>query len=98
MNQERLMKVLLSPIVSEKSTQLAEKRNQVAFRVMEDATKSEVKAAVELLFKVEVDAVQVLNLPGKSKRFGRFVGKRRNTRKAYVCLKARQEINFAEVA
>ena len=81
MNQERLMKVLLSPIVSEKSTQLAEKRNQVAFRVMEDATKSEVKAAVELLFKVEVDAVQVLNLPGKSKRFGRFVGKRRNTRK-----------------
>lgn len=98
MNQERLMKVLLSPIVSEKSTQLAEKRNQVAFRVMEDATKPEVKAAVELLFKVEVDAVQVLNLPGKSKRFGRFVGKRRNTRKAYVCLKAGQEINFAEVA
>ncbi len=98
MNQERLMKVLLSPIVSEKSTQLAEKRNQVAFRVMEDATKSEVKAAVELLFKVEVDAVQVLNLPGKSKRFGSFVGKRRNTRKAYVCLKAGQEINFAEVA
>jgi len=87
------MKVLLSPIVSEKSTQLAEKRNQVAFRVMEDATKSE-----ELLFKVEVDAVQVLNLPGKSKRFGRFVGRRRNTRKAYVCLKAGQEINFAEVA
>ena len=98
MNQERLMKVLLSPIVSEKSTQLAEKRNQVAFRVMEDATKSEVKAAVELLFKVEVDAVQVLNLPGKSKRFGRFVGRRRNTRKAYVCLKAGQESNFAEVA
>jgi len=98
MNQERLMKVLLSPIVSEKSTQLAEKRNQVAFRVMEDATKSEVKAAVELLFKVEVDAVQVLNLPGKSKRFGRFVGRRRNTRKAYVCLKAGQEINFAELA
>jgi large subunit ribosomal protein L23 len=98
MNQERLMKVLLSPIVSEKSTLLAEKRNQVAFRVMEDATKSEVKAAVELLFKVEVDAVQVLNLPGKSKRFGRFVGRRRNTRKAYVCLKAGQEINFAEVA
>ncbi|MBU6286217.1 MAG: 50S ribosomal protein L23 [Betaproteobacteria bacterium] len=98
MNQERLMKVLLSPIVSEKSTQLAEKRNQVAFRIMEDATKAEVKAAVELLFSVEVDAVQVLNLPGKAKRFGRFVGRRRNTRKAYVCLKAGQEINFAEVA
>ena len=97
MNQERLMKVLLSPIVSEKSTQLAEKRNQVAFRIMEDATKAEVKAAVELLFSVEVDAVQVLNLPGKAKRFGRFVGRRRNTCKAYVCLKAGQEINFAEV-
>ncbi|NDI23722.1 MAG: 50S ribosomal protein L23, partial [Betaproteobacteria bacterium] len=68
MNQERLMKVLLAPIVSEKSTQIAEKRNQVAFRIMEDATKAEVKAAVELLFKVEVNAVQVLNLPGKAKR------------------------------
>lgn len=97
MNQERLMKVLLAPIVSEKSTQIAEKRNQVAFRIMEDATKAEVKAAVELLFKVEVNAVQVLNLPGKAKRFGRFMGRRRNMRKAYVCLKAGQEINFAEV-
>ncbi|MBU6381510.1 MAG: 50S ribosomal protein L23 [Betaproteobacteria bacterium] len=97
MNQERLMKVLLAPIVSEKSTQIAEKRNQVAFRIMEDATKAEVKAAVELLFKVEVNAVQVLNLPGKAKRFGRFMGRRRNLRKAYVCLKAGQEINFAEV-
>ncbi|NDH32869.1 MAG: 50S ribosomal protein L23, partial [Betaproteobacteria bacterium] len=94
MNQERLMKVLLAPIVSEKSTQIAEKRNQVAFRIMEDATKAEVKAAVELLFKVEVNAVQVLNLPGKAKRFGRFMGRRRNLRKAYVCLKAGQEINF----
>ncbi|NCV39095.1 MAG: 50S ribosomal protein L23 [Betaproteobacteria bacterium] len=97
MNQERLMKVLLAPIVSEKSTQIAEKRNQVAFRIMEDATKAEVRAAVELLFKVEVNAVQVLNLPGKAKRFGRFMGRRRNLRKAYVCLKAGQEINFAEV-
>ncbi|NDA73319.1 MAG: 50S ribosomal protein L23 [Betaproteobacteria bacterium] len=97
MNQERLMKVLLAPIVSEKSTQIAEKRNQVAFRIMEDATKAEVKAAVELLFKVEVNAVHVLNLPGKAKRFGRFMGRRRNLRKAYVCLKAGQEINFAEV-
>lgn len=73
MNQERLMKVLLSPIVSEKSTQLAEKRNQVAFRIMEDATKAEVKAAVELLFSVEVDAVQVLNLSGKAKRLNKFI-------------------------
>ncbi len=96
MNQERLMKVLIAPIVSEKSTMLAEKNNQVGFRVLQDATKPEIKAAVELLFKVEVDSVQVLNQKGKAKRHGRFLGRRRNVRKAYVCLKAGQEINFAE--
>jgi large subunit ribosomal protein L23 len=96
MNPERLMQVLLAPIVSEKSTMLAEKRNQIAFRVMQDATKPEIKAAVELMFKVEVDSVQVLNHKGKAKRFGRFNGRRRNVRKAYVSLKAGQEINFAE--
>jgi len=96
MNPERLMQVLLAPIVSEKSTMLAEKRNQIAFRVMQDATKPEIKAAVELMFKVEVESVQVLNHKGKAKRFGRFNGRRRNVRKAYVSLKAGQEINFAE--
>jgi large subunit ribosomal protein L23 len=96
MNQERLMKVLIAPIVSEKSTMVAEKNNQVGFRVLQDATKPEIKAAVELLFKVEVDSVQVLNQKGKAKRHGRFMGRRRNVRKAYVCLKAGQEINFAE--
>jgi large subunit ribosomal protein L23 len=96
MNPERLMQVLLAPIVSEKSTMIAEKRNQVAFRVMQDATKPEIKAAVELLFKVEVESVNVLVQKGKAKRFGRFNGRRRNVRKAYVCLKAGQEINFAE--
>ena len=96
MNAERLMQVLLAPIVSEKSTMLAEKNNQVAFRVLQGATKPEIKAAVELLFKVEVESVQVLNQAGKSKRFGRFVGRRRNVRKAYVSLKAGQEINFAQ--
>ncbi|MFN5882193.1 MAG: 50S ribosomal protein L23 [Burkholderiales bacterium] len=96
MNQERLMKVLIAPIVSEKSTMVAEKNNQVGFRVLQDATKPEIKAAVELLFKVEVDSVQVLNQKGKAKRHGRFLGRRRNVRKAYVCLKAGQEINFAE--
>jgi large subunit ribosomal protein L23 len=96
MNPERLMQVLLAPIVSEKSTMLADKRNQIAFRVMQDATKPEIKAAVELMFKVEVDSVQVLNHKGKAKRFGRFNGRRRNVRKAYVSLKAGQEINFAE--
>ena len=96
MNPERLMQVLVAPIVSEKSTMLADKNNQVAFRVLQDATKPEIKAAVELLFKVEVESVQVLNQAGKAKRFGRFNGRRRNVRKAYVSLKAGQEINFAE--
>jgi large subunit ribosomal protein L23 len=96
MNQERLMQVLLSPIVSEKSTMLADKNEQVAFRVLQGATKPEIKAAVELLFKVEVESVQVLNQKGKQKRFGRFNGRRRNVRKAYVSLKPGQEINFAE--
>jgi large subunit ribosomal protein L23 len=96
MNQERLMQVLLAPIVSEKSTMLAEKANQVGFRVIQDATKPEIKAAVELLFKVEVESVQVLNQKGKAKRHGRFMGRRSNVRKAYVSLKPGQEINFAE--
>jgi len=98
MNTERLMTVLVAPIVSEKATMLAEKRNQVAFRVLQDASKDEIRAAVELLFKVQVESVQVLNQKGKSKRFGRFQGRRRNVRKAYVSLKEGQEINFAEAA
>jgi large subunit ribosomal protein L23 len=96
MNQERLMQVLLAPIVSEKSTMLADKNDQVAFRVLQDATKPEIKAAVELLFKVQVESVQVLNQQGKKKRSGRFNGRRRNVRKAYVSLSPGQEINFAE--
>jgi len=96
MNTERLMQVLLAPIVSEKSTMVAEKHNQVGFRVLQDATKPEIKAAVELLFKVEVESVQVLNQKGKAKRHGRFTGRRRHVRKAYVNLKPGQEINFAE--
>ena len=97
MNQERIYKVLLGPLVSEKATMAAELNNQVVFKVAPDATKPEIKAAVELLFKVEVDSVQVLNRKGKEKRFGRFIGRRRNERKAYVVLKAGQELNFAEV-
>ena len=96
MKNERLFKVLLAPVVSEKSTFLAEKHNPVAFRVLQDATKGEVKQAVELLFKVEVESVQILNRRGKAKRFGRIAGRRGDARKAYVCLKAGQEINFAE--
>ena len=96
MNQERLMKVLLAPIVSEKSTMIADKAEQVAFRVMQDATKAEIKAAVELLFKVQVESVNVLNTKGKVKRTRGMIGRRANVRKAYVCLKPGQEINFAE--
>jgi large subunit ribosomal protein L23 len=91
------MQIILAPIVTEKATFVAEKNNQVAFRVIADATKPEIKAAVELLFKVQVDSVQVLNRKGKVKRFGRFTGHRRNERKAYVSLKDGQEINLAEV-
>lgn len=97
MNAERLMQVILAPIVTEKATFVAEKYQQVAFRVVDTATKPEIKAAVELLFKVQVESVQVLNRKGKVKRFGRFMGKRRSERKAYVSLKEGQEIDFAEV-
>lgn len=94
--QERLMQILLAPVVSEKSTFVADKRDQVIFRVMPDATKPEIKAAVELMFNVQVKSVKVLNVRGKEKRFGRFMGRRNHWKKAYVCLKAGQEINFAE--
>jgi large subunit ribosomal protein L23 len=96
MNQERLYNVLVAPIVSEKSTMIADKYEQVAFRVKQDATKQEVKAAVELLFKVQVEKVSILNERGKQKKFGRFEGRRDNVRKAYVSLKPGQEINFAQ--
>jgi large subunit ribosomal protein L23 len=94
-SQERLMKVLLGPQISEKATQVAELNEQVIFRVVPDATKPEIKAAVEMMFKVSVDSVQVMNVKGKVKRTGRFVGRRNNWKKAYVCLAAGQEINFA---
>ena len=96
--QERLMTVLLAPIVSEKATMVADKHDQVVFRVAQDATKPEVKAAVELMFKVQVDSVQISNVRGKEKRFGRYVGRRRHWKKAYVCLKPGQEVNFAAEA
>ena len=91
---EHLMNVVLAPIVSEKSTLVADKHEQVVFRVADAATKPEIKAAVELLFKVKVESVQVLNVKGKEKRFGRHMGKRRSWKKAYVCLAPGQEINF----
>ncbi len=94
-NPERLMTLILAPVISEKSTIMADKHEQVILRVVNDATKPEIKAAVELLFKVEVDAVSVLNVHGKEKRFGRVMGRRRGWKKAYIRLKPGQEINFA---
>ena len=94
-NSERLALVLLAPVVSEKGTHIAEKHEQVIFKVLQDATKPEVKAAVEAMFKVQVESVQIANVGGKVKRFGKFTGRRRNWKKAYVCLKPGQEINFA---
>ena len=94
-SQERLMKVLLAPQISEKATHVADKNEQVVFRVVTDATKPEIKAAVELMFKVSVDSVKVVNVMGKVKRIGRVMGRRNDWKKAYVCLAAGQEINFA---
>jgi large subunit ribosomal protein L23 len=95
-NPERLLQVLVAPQISEKATYIADKHEQIVFVVTPDATKPEVKAAVEMLFKVEVKSVQIANLKGKSKRFGRGFGRRSDTRKAFVCLKPGQEIHFAE--
>jgi large subunit ribosomal protein L23 len=96
MNQERLLQVLLAPQISEKATYVAEKHEQVVFRVASDATKPEIKAAVELLFKVEVEGVQVANVKGKVKRFKGMSGRRKGWKKAFVSLKAGQEINFVD--
>ena len=97
-NEHRLLSVLLGPVISEKATMVAEKNEQVVFEVARDANKLEIKGAVEMLFKVEVESVQVVNQKGKAKRFGRFEGRRNHTKKAYVCLKPGQEINFTEEA
>lgn len=95
MKQERLMTVLRGPHVSEKATVLADKNNQVAFSVRTDANKREVKAAVELMFNVKVDSVQILNQKGKAKRFGGNRGKRADWKKAYVKLAEGHDIDFA---
>ena len=93
-DEGRLMQVLVAPIVSEKATMIAEKSNSVTFKVLQDATKFEIKAAVQLMFKVDVQAVAVLNIKGKTKRFGKSMGRRDNLRKAYVTLKPGQELNI----
>ena len=97
-DEGRLAQVLLAPIVSEKATNVGEKHNQVLFKVLRDATKPEIKAAVELMFKVEVASVSVVNIKGKNKRFGGRVGRRDHVKKAYVALKPGQELQFGEAA
>ena len=92
---DRLMNVVLAPVVSEKSTFVADKNRQYVFRVLDAATKPEIKAAVELMFKIKVDSVKVLNVKGKKRRFGRIEGRRRSWKKAYVRVAEGQEINFA---
>jgi large subunit ribosomal protein L23 len=94
-DEGRLSQVLVAPIISEKATLLGEKRNQVLFKVLRDATKPEIKAAVELMFKVEVAEVNTLIQKGKVKRFGRTTGRRDHVKKAVVSLKAGQELNFS---
>ena len=94
MNQERILDVLRAPHVSEKSTLLAEQRNQIVLKVAVDATKREIKKAVEQLFEVEVDSVRTLNVKGKVKRHGLRTGKRVNWKKAYVSLKEGQDLDF----
>ena len=87
--------MLVAPIVSEKATSVAEKHNQVLFKVLRDATKPEIKAAVELMFKVEVAEVNTTIQKGKVKKFGRSIGRRDHVKKAFVSLKPGQELNFS---
>ncbi|MEO8419523.1 MAG: 50S ribosomal protein L23 [Methylophilaceae bacterium] len=93
--QDRLLQVILAPQITEKATRIADKNQQIAFKVRTDATKPEIKAAIELVFKVDVQAVTVVNVGGKEKRAGRVIGRRKDWKKAYVSLKPGQEINFA---
>jgi len=93
-NQERLMTVLLGPHVSEKTTDVADRNNQVTFRVRRDANKKEIRRAVEMMFEVKVTDVQVVNCRGKIKRFGREWGQRQNWKKAYVTLVEGDNIDF----
>ncbi len=94
-SKERLINVLIAPHVSEKSARIAELGNQYVFRVRTDATKPEIRAAVEFMFEVKVDSVRVVNQAGKSKRFGRSEGRRSDWKKAYVRLAEGQTIEMA---
>ena len=94
MSESRLMKVLVAPLMSEKTARLADRNRQYAFKVAGDATKPEIRQAVEMLFSVKVTGVQVANMPGKTKRFGQTMGKRSDWKKAFVTLAEGNDINF----
>ena len=94
MNQERLMQVLVAPVVSEKSTRIADANRQFVFKVVKDASKPEVRKAVELMFDVKVNSVQITNMRGKTKRHGQNIGRRADWKKAYVTLAEGHDIDF----
>ena len=94
MNREQLMSVLLAPHVTEKTSMAMQNHNQYTFRVRRQATKTDIKAAVELMFEVKVEGVQVVNEPGKARRFGRLEGRTQDWKKAYVSLAAGQTIDY----
>ncbi len=96
LTQDQLFQVLLAPVVTEKSTRAAEQGGQVVFNVLPSATRNDIKAAVEQAFEVEVESVKTLNVKGKTKRFGRSIGKRNDRKKAYIRLKEGSDIDFAE--
>ncbi len=98
MNKEQLMTVLLQPHVSEKAANVTEKANQYVFRVRNDASKADVKQAVEMMFEVKVDGVNLLNRPGKTRRFKNVAGRRNGFKKAYVQLADGQSIDFTGTA
>ena len=98
MNEQRLLKVLLAPHVSEKATLAAETNNTFVFKVLKNANKAEIAAAVEKLFEVEVQGVRTVNVKGKVKRHGASFGKRSDWKKAYVVLKEGQDIDFVDAA
>ena len=96
LTQDQLYQVLVGPVVTEKSTLAAENHDQVVFQVIPGATRHDVKAAIEMAFDVEVESVKIMNVKGKTKRFGRTLGKRNDRKKAYIRLKEGSDIDFAE--
>ena len=94
MKQQELTKIIIAPVVSEKSTLLSEQQRKFVFRVKKTATKKTIKQAVELMFSVQVESIHVLNVKGKTKRYGRFIGSRSDWKKAYVKLKECHDIDL----